>query len=276
MAKKKSTNQDPKPAAERLVATSDTRTIPVSEILADSVWNTRREATDTGTDDSNAPDQALLDSIREHGLISPIAVTEIVEEREDGKRYALVAGFRRFAALLKLGVETAPAVVISRGRARLVNLAENALRVTLRPWERAESLHRAKQEDPALTNADLAVATGLDDRYVGNLIRLRTKLCQDLWDEYVKKGESMRQADHVADCKHPNGGEGGEVARKGGDPADLKQVRRWLKEVDAALGTPDGKAKEEFLLGVKYALRCVNGNEVFALTEEVEEEEADE
>ena len=45
----------------------------------------------------------LMESMREHGLINPIVVTE---------KYELIAGFRRFTAATKLGWDVIPATVV--------------------------------------------------------------------------------------------------------------------------------------------------------------------
>ena len=46
----------------------------------------------------------LMESMREHGLINPIVVTE---------KYELIAGFRRYTAATKLGWDAIPATVVN-------------------------------------------------------------------------------------------------------------------------------------------------------------------
>lgn len=80
----------------------------------------------------------LCDSIRENGLIQPIAVRRI----RDG--YELVAGERRFRALQKLGRKTAPALIYDlddEGSAAWA-LIENLQRSDLGVFEEAEGIAR--------------------------------------------------------------------------------------------------------------------------------------
>src|SRR5436309_1231388 len=48
----------------------------------------------------------LASSIREHGLLQPLVITP------DGEDYTILAGHRRHAALIRLGIDTAPCVVV--------------------------------------------------------------------------------------------------------------------------------------------------------------------
>ena len=52
----------------------------------------------------------LANSIREHGIISPI----VVNRGDDGK-YMIIAGERRYRAAIKAGLATVPAIVRELG-----------------------------------------------------------------------------------------------------------------------------------------------------------------
>ena len=64
----------------------------------------------------------LVESIREHGLLSPLVVTS------DGDGFTVLAGHRRLAALRVLGMEQAPCVVVDADEAKslAILLADNA------------------------------------------------------------------------------------------------------------------------------------------------------
>jgi ParB family transcriptional regulator, chromosome partitioning protein len=78
----------------------------------------------------------LAASIREYGLLQPVVV------RKKGKKYELVAGHRRFAALRSIDWSEVPAVVRedSAERAYLLTLIENLQRDDLSPREEADAL----------------------------------------------------------------------------------------------------------------------------------------
>jgi ParB family transcriptional regulator, chromosome partitioning protein len=103
---------------------------------------------------TNFSEQALQDlagSIKEHGLIQPIAV---VEDPENESGFIIVAGERRYRAYKLLGKETIPAITTS-GNPDEIALIENMQREDLSPIEEAEALeklmarHNYKQEDLA-------------------------------------------------------------------------------------------------------------------------------
>jgi ParB family transcriptional regulator, chromosome partitioning protein len=80
--------------------------------------------------------EELAASIRTYGLLQPVVV------RRNGKKYELVAGHRRLAALREIEWSEVPAVVReeSADRAYLLTLIENLQRDDLSPREQAEAL----------------------------------------------------------------------------------------------------------------------------------------
>ncbi len=78
----------------------------------------------------------LMASIKEHGLLQPLVVTK------DGDNCTILAGHRRHAALLQLGIETAPCVVIEGDdqEALAVLLTENAQHRAPDPLKEAEAV----------------------------------------------------------------------------------------------------------------------------------------
>lgn len=107
-----------------------------------------------GVDETTAVFEELLGSIREHGLIQPISLWQLDEDRED---YVIIAGERRWRAFRRLaedepqkygripamvtvltGADT-DAIVLMRG------LIENIVREDLKDGERAAALARLKE-----------------------------------------------------------------------------------------------------------------------------------
>jgi ParB family chromosome partitioning protein len=95
--------------------------------------------------------QELADSIKQHGLIQPIAV---VHDGDKEGSFVIVAGERRFRAYQLLGRATIPAIITS-GNPDEIALIENIQREDLSPIEEAEALakmmnrHSYKQEELA-------------------------------------------------------------------------------------------------------------------------------
>jgi ParB/RepB/Spo0J family partition protein len=85
----------------------------------------------------------LVASIREHGVLQPIIVRQLVERPE----YHLVAGERRYLASLQAGRATIPAVVrkLTDEQALEVQLIENLQRKDLHPMQEAEGYQELMQ-----------------------------------------------------------------------------------------------------------------------------------
>jgi len=111
--------------------------------------------------------ETLAASIREHGVIQPVLVTETI----DG--YQLVAGERRVRAARMAGLERIPAVVrqlADRDQLELA-LVENLQREDLDPIEAARA-YRSLINDFAFSQEDLAARVGRARSTVANTLRL--------------------------------------------------------------------------------------------------------
>lgn len=114
--------------------------------------------------------QALAESIRKHGVLQPLIVSE--QPRQPG-RYHLVAGERRWRAARMAGLETVPATVVTtddRGQLELA-LVENLQRTDLGPLERARAF-RALLNDFGQSQEGVAAALGVSRPSVANTLRL--------------------------------------------------------------------------------------------------------
>ena len=111
--------------------------------------------------------EALAESIRHHGVIQPILVTETI----DG--YQLVAGERRVRAARLAGLERIPAVVRQLADRQQLELAlvENLQREDLDPIEAARG-YRQLMDDFAFSQEDLAARVGRARSTVANTLRL--------------------------------------------------------------------------------------------------------
>lgn len=112
---------------------------------------------------------ALSQSIREHGVIQPVIVTE-----SDGKTpYQLIAGERRWRAARQAGLSVIPAIIReSSPRAMLeIALIENIQRADLNVLEEATA-YRQLIEDFGLKHGDLADRVGKNRSTITNALRI--------------------------------------------------------------------------------------------------------
>lgn len=111
--------------------------------------------------------QELADSIREHGLIQPLIVTQ------QGQRYQLITGERRWRAAKRAGLTRVPALVKDATSQQMLELAlvENIQREDLNPLEEA-SAYRQLMEGFGLTQTQVAQRVGKSRAAVANSVRL--------------------------------------------------------------------------------------------------------
>lgn len=111
----------------------------------------------------------LVGSIKEHGILQPLVVTETP------RGYELVAGERRLRAAKLAGLATVPAVVRSVTNQQKLELAlvENVQRQDLNPVERAKAYQRLIDEF-SLTQDEVAKKVGQSRPVVTNALRLLT------------------------------------------------------------------------------------------------------
>src|SRR4051812_4068837 len=109
--------------------------------------------------DDSALDE-LATSIREHGIIQPLIVSE-----RGSDRYELVAGERRWRAAQRAGLERVPVIVRETTQQQLLELAliENVQRADLNPIEEAHA-YTALKQDFGLSDGDIARRLGKGSR----------------------------------------------------------------------------------------------------------------
>lgn len=119
------------------------------------------------TFDENAMND-LANSIREHGVISPI----VVNKQPDG-RYMIIAGERRFRAAKLAGLTAIPVIVgeYTEREIQEISLIENLQREDLNPIESATGMKRLMQEF-GLTQDQLAKRIGKSRPAIANSLRL--------------------------------------------------------------------------------------------------------
>lgn len=109
----------------------------------------------------------LADSIREAGVLSPILVVE------EGMRYRIVAGERRYRASRLAGLETVPCIVrdMTTEQQMEAALIENLQREDLNPIEEASAI-RSLMQECGYTQEQAAQKLGKSRPAVANALRL--------------------------------------------------------------------------------------------------------
>jgi ParB/RepB/Spo0J family partition protein len=128
---------------------------------------------------SNRPaaDDELLESIRQRGILTPLLVRPL-DDAGAGvpNSFEIVAGHRRYAAALELGLPSVPVTLreLSDEDAAQVAIIENLQREDIAPLDEAEAYDRLLLH-PGVTVTEVAAQVGKSPAYVGR--RLKLLLC---------------------------------------------------------------------------------------------------
>lgn len=184
----------------------------------------------------------LAESVREKGVLLPLVVRRVEEDR-----YQIIAGERRWRAAGLAGLSEVPILIkdVSPQDQLELALVENIQRQDLNPLEEAEAYLRLVNEYK-MTQEEVAKRVGKDRSTVANALRINQlpefakddlasgrismgharvllghgdELMQrELRDEIVDKGLSVRQSEELGrrmkGRTRPSGGRGGGVAKK--------------------------------------------------------------
>lgn len=125
----------------------------------------------------------LAESIKEHGVISPILVS-----RSDNGFYSIIAGERRWRAAKKAGIKTIPAIVRDFDELKIqeVALIENLQRQDLNPVEEAFG-YKKLMDEFSLTQEQISAKMGKSRSSVANSLRI-LNLAPDVI-EMLKNGD---------------------------------------------------------------------------------------
>jgi len=208
--------------------------------------------------------QDLADSIREHGVLQPIVVTQ-ADSGMGPATYQLIAGERRLQAARMAGVTRMPVVIREAAGAELLEIAlvENLLREDLNALEQAQAFRRLHDEF-SMTQEHIAKRVGRSRGAVANTLRLlalpqeiqdsirsgqisegharallaieNPRLRLDIWRKVVSDQLTVRQAEQIAKSLKSA------ADKPGRTPSKIRRidphVRALEDDLRHALGTP--------------------------------------
>ena len=206
---------------------------------------------------SNFDEEKLLeltDSIKKHGVLSPILVREL-----GLNKYEVIAGERRLRASKKAGLKTIPCLVDQKKDQDALEsaLIENLQREDLNAVEEARGYDRLKREF-GLTQDEVATSTGKARSTIANSIRLLSlpaKVLDLLSSGQIEKGHAKllasldpKEAEAAADNIIKN-----KLTVK--DLSNISQKKKGSK-------TPTRKNKNTDLLNIEQEMSDAFGHKV--------------
>ena len=139
----------------------------------------------------------LAESIRLNGVLQPVLV------RQDGERYVLIAGERRWRAAMLAGLTRIPAILEDRSppEAAVLALVENTQRSDLTFFEVAAAI-RALMRETGLTQEETARRLGMSQPALANKLRL-LRLSPDEQRAVLENGLTERHARALLRAEDP-------------------------------------------------------------------------
>jgi ParB family chromosome partitioning protein len=207
--------------------------------------------------------EALKMSIMAHGLLHPVVIQLI-----NGKP-TLVAGYRRWAACVEIGMQKIKATAKApETEWRIVQIFENLLRSDIPGIKYAEAIKELKSTYPDDTHAQLAARIGLKDRGSIGFYLKAADWPEEIKEDCLVKGMSRRAILMIAKQKESNDetalqemvADSGQQTEKkeraaaeaGAPTAAQKQLNDVLRQKLILSGVPD-KAKSVHKLAEKVA-----------------------
>ena len=213
--------------------------------------------------------QELTDSIKKHGVISPILVREL-----GLNKFEVIAGERRMRASLQAGLETIPCLVEQKEDQDALEsaLIENLQREDLNAVEEARGYDRLKREF-GLTQDEVATSTGKARSSIANSIRILS-LPQNVLDMLsagkIEKGhakllasmepnEAEKAAENIVknkltvkDLSESTKNKKQQKTKKKQKQTDVILIEQEMSEVFGHQITVEAKTKEKGCLQISY------------------------
>lgn len=177
---------------------------------------------------SSNDDDALVSSIKEHGLLQPILIRPITHGFE------IVAGHRRFHACKSLRWRHIPCKIreMSDKQAYEIQLTENIQRKTMEPIEEAEAFRRYVIDFGWGGVSELAKKIGMSEVYVSHRIQL-LKLPDDIKEQIYNNRLNVSQALELTNLPFDSRTEiMNHVVNNNLTVRQIREVKSFLKEVN--------------------------------------------
>lgn len=147
------------------------------------------EALRTQVDKEDEQYKGLVDSVKNHGIMNPISVREIIDPATNEMLYGLVDGLHRFNAAMDAGLSEIPAQITTMDEANLVEaqILGNVHKIETKPVQYTKALLRILGSNPLLTLTELAARLSRSTTWLTERLQL-VKLTEAI-QKLVDSGE---------------------------------------------------------------------------------------
>ena len=229
-----------------------------NQILALNVNQIKTNPHQPRQDFAEIPLNDLVASIKEHGILQPLLVTETL-----AGEYELIAGERRLRAAKIAGLNEVPVIIRSAKDLEKLELSliENIQRQDLNPIEKAES-YKKLTEEFGLTHDEAAKRLGISRAQFSNFLRL-LNLPDNVQKGLAENKISLGQAKVLLEVKDDNKREQiyRQAAATGMTVEDTKKqvdkvkVHAYIREIKKDPQIRDWEIKMQEKLNTKVSIR---------------------
>lgn len=133
--------------------------------------------------------KGMVDSIKVHGVINPIAVKGPLTNDNGGKYYALIDGLHRFTAAKDAGLQTIPCHVKDLDELQTLEtqIVANIHKVETSPHQYSKQLQKILLLNPTMTASELASKLGMTSQWLN--LRLGLVKLEDEIGKLVDEGK---------------------------------------------------------------------------------------
>lgn len=181
----------------------------------------------------------LAESIQQHGMIQPIVVRPVGENR-----YQIVAGERRWRAAKRIGLSEVPVIIrsLTEAEASQIALVENLQRENLNPIEEARGYQTLMQQFE-MTQEEVAKIVGRSRPAVANALRL-LNLPVPVQDMLEKGRLTVGHAKALAAIRDPEL-QLSLAARAAEDRITVREIEQLAQKQDKAQEAPQTQRSPE-------------------------------
>ncbi|MDD3648167.1 MAG: ParB/RepB/Spo0J family partition protein [Candidatus Dojkabacteria bacterium] len=201
----------------------------------------------------------LSDTIREHGIIEPLIVTQ-----KNDDLYELIAGERRWRAAKLAGLKKVPAVIKEVSQQEMLELAviENVQRADLNALEEGLAFKQLA-DNYKLTHSQIAKKVGLSRPAVANKIRLLNlpeEVKRGLLEDKISEGHARALLGLASDDSILAAYQ--RILKEFLSVRDIENMVRSLNEGRKIANTPKSIQKDPYIKKYEQGLIGVYGNTV--------------
>jgi ParB family transcriptional regulator, chromosome partitioning protein len=200
----------------------------------------------------------LMASVLEVGLLEPIVVRPLTEERG----FEVVAGNRRLEACKRLGMKKVPSHIVELDdrEAYEASLIENLQHMTLDPIEEAEAFKRYVNDYGYGGVSELAKRIGKSAAYVSRRISL-LKLPSNVQEELLRRRKTPSVAQELLSLNPEDRDRVAELIIQDKKETTQREVRSMIRRVKSVSGANHGYDEADFLESqFQYTIEEQRGN----------------